>query len=285
VTPFAARLTRHVPLTIFLALAACTPPVRQFALKDQPLSCEQANRYALDSLTALGYTVSRFTPATPGGPGVLGGATNDGAKSATVTITCSGAGPTIEASEDGKLLGQIDFKRAFYLAFTGRMTQQGALAKVAQQQAALPLAERKQQGVEVLVTPMPGMEARLDFATDLTAAGVLPVRVVIHNRTEHRYRIDPLEIVLVRSDSERVRPLTLAAVLERVKMAPITDPSADNITALPRQLEAKQFTTTEMRRDSAAEGYLFYPLGTYRNARVLATEAESDETEGFVVEF
>ncbi len=274
-----------------LVLASCTPPIRQFDLKDQPLSCEQANRYAHDTLKAMGYAIRTFTPAPAGGEGVVKGTLDErgSSKSATVVITCGSAGPTLDASEDGKLLGQIEFHRAFYLTFTGVVSQQQALAKMAKEQAALPPAQRKQQGFEVLITPAPGQAARVDFAADFAAAGVLPVRVVVHNRSERGYRLDPDEIVMARADGERVHPLSVTAVLERVqqgsKEAADGSPPIADLAALPQQLETKRFSATTIPRQGSAEGYLFYPLAPYKRARVLVTEVDSDESEGVVVEF
>ncbi|MBI4517908.1 MAG: hypothetical protein HY699_19045 [Deltaproteobacteria bacterium] len=282
------HLTPHTLLIAVLLLAACTPPVRQFELRDQALSCEEANRCAHDTLKAMGYTITAFSPAAAGGQGFIKGARDDGAKSVTVALSCAATGPTIAASEDGKLLGQLDFKRGFYLAFTGLVSQRQAHAAVAQQQAALPLAKRKQQGFEVLITPMPGYESRMEFAADFGAAGVLPIRVVINNRSERRYQLEPQEIVMVRADNQRVHPLSVAAVMERLRQAAAAmvpgQPGSD-LAALPPQIEAKLLTTTEMGRDSSAQGYLFYPADHYTRARVLVTEAESEETEGFLVEF
>jgi len=270
------------------ALAGCTPPIRQFDLKQQPMTCEEANRNAYDALKAMGYLITAFTPAAPGGEGVVKGALNDeGLQSVTVVITCGAAGPTLDASEDGKWLGQLEFKRGFYLAFTGMVGQRKSAAAAAAKQAALPLAERQEQGFDVLVKPLRGLDARMDFAVDLNAAGILPVRVVIHNRTTRRYQIDPDDIVMVRRDGERVRPLALAAALERVRQTPRPSPETPppDLTALSVQMKGTLFAATEMRPDSSAGGYLFYPAAAYKQARVRAIEVQSGEAEGFVVEF
>lgn len=282
-------MRRIIVLCLFVAaLAGCTPPVRQFDLKDQPMTCEQANRCSYDALKSMGYLITAFTPASPGGRGVVKGAFDEkGSRSVTVVITCGGAGPTVDASEDGKWLGQLEFKRGFYLAFTGLAEQRKAIEAAARKQAALPLAERESQGFEVLLTPLRGLEARMDFAADLAAAGILPVRVVIHNFTATQYELDPDDIVMVRSDGERVHPLALPAALERIRQAPAPsgDTPAPDLSALSAQMKAKLFTVREMRSDSSAEGYLFYPAATYKQARVRVTETQSGETEGFMIEF
>lgn len=282
-------MRRLITLSLFVAaLAGCTPPIRQFDLKDQPMTCEQANRYAYDALKSMGYLITAFTPASSGGKGVVKGAFDEkGSQSVTAIITCGGAGPTVDASEDGKWLGQLEFRRGFYLAFTGIAEQRKAIEAAARKQAALPLAERESQGLQVLLTPVRGLEARMDFAADLTAAGVLPVRVVIHNGTTSQYELDPDDIVMVRSDGERVPPLALPAALERIRQAPApsADAPAPDLSTLSAQMKEKLFTAREMRSDSSAEGYLFYPAATYKRARVRVTETQSGETEGFMIEF
>ena len=255
------------------------------------MTCDEANRFSYDALKAMGYTITTFTPAAAGGSGIVKGTIEEGKRSGSVTVevSCTGAGPTIYASEDGKLLGQLEFRRAFYMNFTGVVSQRRALDKSAKEQAALPLAQRKQQGVEVLITPARGLDARLELGVDLSPAGVLPVRVVINNRTTLRYQIDPDDIVMVRSDDERVAPLTVDAVMERVRNAAAAPAkegaSSADLSTLPQVLQSMLFTTTELRPDASAKGFLFYPLDAYKRGRARITESQSEETEGFVVEF
>jgi len=281
---------RHIVAALCVsALASCTPPIRQFDLKDQSMSCDEANRFAYESMKSLGYTISTFTPAVPGTAGVVKGSTEEKHRSgsATVVVTCGGAGPTIDASEDGKWLGQVDFKRAFYMTFVSLVSQKRALDKATQEQAALPIAQRRQQGFEVLITPLRGLDARLDLPADLTPAGVLPVRIVINNRTGSSYRLDAGDIVMVRSDGTRVQPLSVDEVVERVRSgpAPATGAAPPDLANLAQQLRLKLFTVDDVRPDGSAQGLLFFPLDLYRRARVLVTESQSEETEGIVVEF
>ena len=46
-------------------------------------------------------------------------------------------------------------------------------------------ASQQRGDLQVLLEPIRGQEAKLDFKLDLAAAGVLPVRVTIANRTPH----------------------------------------------------------------------------------------------------
>ena len=64
-----------------------------------------------------------------------------------------------------------------------------------------------------------GQASKLDFAFDLAAAGVLPVRIEITNLTPRTYTLDVAEIRLTRADRERVAALTPAEAGERIANA------------------------------------------------------------------
>jgi hypothetical protein len=58
--------------------------------------------------------------------------------------------------------------------------------------------------------------------------------------------------------------------------------SADVITQL---LDGKRLIATRVGPHSEVTGYLYFPLADYVRARAVLTEEDSDEAEGFVVEF
>ena len=123
--PRSQHLVRHrlVPFALALAVAGCTPPIRQFDLKNQALTCEQANDYAYRTLQSMGFTMTQFEPVTAAHAGTLRGTREErGTQNVTVGITCNGTTAAIDASEDGKFLGQLEFKRGFYMAFTAIRT-------------------------------------------------------------------------------------------------------------------------------------------------------------------
>jgi hypothetical protein len=269
------------------ALAACTPPIRQFDLDNQALTCEQANDYSLRTLQAMGFTVTAFQPAAVGRAGRLRGTREErGTQNVTVEVTCSGTSVDIDASEDGKLLGQLEFKRGFYLSFTG-IAQAAAVTEAEQRAAALrPAAERQGTGLRVLIEPVRGQAARLDFDVDLAAAGVLPVRVTITNGTSRTYRFDPADIVLVQKDGTRVHPLSLDDTAQRVVTAPrAADAAAPDSRVLTQQLLEHALDGDTIAAAQSLKGYLFFPLGRYVKGRVSFEDQATEENEGFVVEF
>jgi hypothetical protein len=269
--------------------------MRQYTLRDLKLSCDEANRATYRTLTAMGFSVTAFKPATAASPGeakATPAADEQGldAKRVTVKIDCAPGGTSVDASEDGKLLGQLDFKRGFFLSFTAGQAMEERRremeTKVEQGQAAAP---PERQGLQVLVEPIRGQAAKLDFNLDLAAAGVLPIRIRVLNPTARRYKNGADDVQLTRADRERVAPLPEREAVARVAAAkdpasgtPITTLSEG---ALGELLGRLQFTATDIAPHSEAKGYLYFPLADYLRARVVLTDTESEESEGFVVQF
>ena len=275
-------------------MSGCTAPIKQYGLTNLAISCDEANRFTYETLSNLGFTVSAFTPAKMGQRGEAKGTreATEGlpAQNVTVSIDCQPTGTAVDAREDGKLLGQLEFKRAFYISFTAAQSTEARRAEMAQRIAegkAAPVAQR--QALQVLIRPVRGQAARLDFEIDQAAGGVLPVRIHISNPTDRRYKLTPDDIQLNRRDRTRVAPLATAeaaALVGNAKLAgsggPVTSMSADVITQL---LDGKRLIATRVGPHSEVTGYLYFPLADYVRARAVLTEEDSDEAEGFVVEF
>src|SRR5258707_8595259 len=97
---------RRTPLLIALLwLAACTPPIRQYDLRDQPLTCQDANRLSYRTIEAMRFKVGEFEPAAPGRRGLIKASRTASGESGriqnvTVTIDCTPTAATIDTSED-----------------------------------------------------------------------------------------------------------------------------------------------------------------------------------------
>lgn len=279
---------------LLLALAACVLPVRQFDLKNQQLTCEQANEYSYRTLQGMGFTITGFESAAAGRSGTIHGTREEqgqgGTQNVTLTVTCGGSAADIDASEDGKFLGQLEFKRGFYMAFTATAAQAAVSAAVAREQAERPLEQKKVKGLQVLLEPVRGLAAKLDFDLDLAAAGVLPVSVTINNFSTRTYNFDPADIVLAQKDGTRVHSMTVADAVQRVAEAQrqkaagseAVPPDSADIT---RRLQQRLLTGHSVFANQIVKGYLFYPLAPYVKGRVTLEDQESEEAEGFVVEF
>ena len=288
------RDRRAVSALVWLLIASgCATPVQQYGLNDLALSCDEANRAVYKTLTTMGFTVTEFAPAAMGRRGEARATrdateTGGGQQKATVTIDCGPTGTAVDAREDGKWLGQLEFKRGFYLSFTSGLAM-AARRKEMEETAAAAATPPPSVGLRVLVEPLRGEAAKIDFELDMAAAGVLPVRVEVKNPTPLRYEISADDVRLTRTDRERVAPLSRDSVAARISGA--TDAATGKpLTTLSRaqidqRLEQMGFTATQVGPNSEAKGYLYFPLAEYTRARVVLTDAETEETEGFVVEF
>ena len=287
------RATEACWLLYVLSTAlSCTPPVRQYGLKNQRLTCVQANEYAFHTLQSMGFAVSAFEPAVVGRSGTIHGSRQErGVQNVTVTITCLSDGTAnIDASQDSQLLGQVDLKRGFYMAFNGVAAQTAIREAAAREEAQRTLEQKKEKGLRVLLQPVAGQGAKLDFALDLAADGILPVRVTINNASARSYSLDPDDVVLIQRDGTRVRPLPIDEVAERVAAAERakSDGAAATPTdsaAIAQRLGDRLLRTRAIPANQQLSGYLYFPLGTYTKGRVTLEDQESEEAEGFVVEF
>jgi hypothetical protein len=280
-------------------MAACTPPVAQYEIRERPLTCAQASRLAHDTLTGMGYEIFAAEPATPERAGTLRARRAtlvgfekafEGAPTVTVRIECGPAGAGIDASEDGKWLGQVHFKRAFFLSFTG--VQEAAAQQKemdARQLAGTAPASLQRHDLRVEIEPLTRPQAQIEFGVDVLTGGILPVRIRIDNLTDRTYLLDPAEIRLAGADRTRVNalaPQDAASWLSSARHPTTGQPLVEESAAdLGIQFREKVFTAERVPPRTSVQGFLFFPRGTYRNARLVLTEEESEETEGFVIEF
>jgi hypothetical protein len=241
-----------------LALLAAGCPTPAIYKEIRPgLSCERATRVTYRTLVALGYTVTELVPATPERAGVVSG-TKPGPEGGTLTgrvvITCDAEGAVLKPVEDS-VLPNYDFSRGFGYSFK---------ELVKHPDVEEPWAGR---GLEVLVHALSPQEATLDLGGVATVAGAVLVRVTVRNNTARAVSIDPARIDLVPAggplaDEALARALAPGAAGNRVRAEPLR----------PGRVAAHTTTT----------GYLVYPPGTYREARIAIEDVETGESEGFV---
>ena len=192
-------------LAIALAgVAACaSAPIKQWDLVDQPLSCDEANRLAYRTVDAMGYEITDFQPAAPGTTGAIHGRRTASGETLAITvrIDCQPSGVTLIASRDGVLIEQMDTKRGFNNAFLNvRSMSAGAQQLDAQMQAGTAPASQQRRDLRVQIEPLRGPGSKLEFPFDLSAAGLLPVRVEVTNLTAQTYRVDADAVHLQRAD-------------------------------------------------------------------------------------
>jgi hypothetical protein len=268
------------------AFSACTLQSAQWKLNDRPLSCDEANRITYRTIEAMRFRVGAFEPAAPGQRGTLQasravtGAAGQ-TQAITATIDCAPGGVSVAVHEDGVLVQQLELKRAFYQAFLNVQAMRSAQSELdAQVLAGTAPASQQRRDLKVLVTPLRGQAAKLDFPFDFAAAGLLPVRIEITNLTPLTYTLDVAQIRLTRPDRERVAPLTPSAAA-----APLATKTTPGASAIAAQLAARQLTSSPLAPGAQRTGYLYFPLAEYSSARVVLTDRESGEDEGVRVEF
>lgn len=285
-----ARARRAVLISLLLVVG-CTPPIRQWDLRNRPLTCDDANRFAFKTLESMGFAVTSFEPATVGAPGTLRGKRSSDARTqaVTVAITCGSAGATLDIREDNQLVDQIDLKRAFFMSFTNVESITAAAEEMEKKVAAGTAPESIQRhDLQVDIEPVPGQGAKLHFGLDLAAAGLLPVRVRVANHTGRAYSIDPRGLRLSRADGQRAEAMTVENATDRIVAA--RDPAGKPLTALSKaavaeKLSAELFSTRTLPPGAQATGFLYFPLARYRGARIVLTDEASGESEGVAVDF
>ncbi len=242
------------PVTVTLTCAA--DGVRINASPDVP-PCEQGNRISRLAIERLGFVVSEFTPAAIGKPGIVKG-TKEGEKPAVITISCEpNHNVMMETSMDGPLARNKEFYitisnfyQGFYAVFKG---ERGMVAA-----EKIPASDNQ---IHVAMKPLNDTDMQMAFGVD--SKKYLPVQVEIANRTKRSYQLDIAQVMLMSSAGGRVKPL------------------AEKNGGFPAQALANQ----TIAPGTSIKGYLYYPIGLYSGARGSLTEAQSQEREGFDVQF
>jgi hypothetical protein len=61
--------------------------------------------------------------------------------------------------------------------------------------------------------------------------------------------------------------------------------AAPDTAMILRQLQKRLLNSGSVAPNQLVEGYVFFPVGAYVKGRISLTDQESEEAEGFVVEF
>jgi hypothetical protein len=204
--------------------------------------------------------VTGLVPANPEQPGLITATRPDaeGSGSVRVVIRCDARGAVIQPVES-QLLPDYDFSRLFGYSFT-------ALAQ-------RPDVEtpRAGKGLEVQVRVVRPYEATLDLGGVPTQGTALLVRVTVRNQTERAVAVDPVRLELVPAQGESVAPLGGPALAAALAPGPAG-----------QRVRDEQLRDGRIAAGATVVGYLLYPDGEYREARVAIEDVETEETEGFV---
>lgn len=242
------------PVTVKLTCPSDGPHIE--AHPDIP-PCEQGNRISRLAIERQGYKVTEFTPAALSKAGIVKGE-KQGQPPLVITLFCSrNNGVVMETSSESPVLKKedfylaiSDFERGFFAMFKGERSL------VVKTQA--PVVSNQ---LQVAMKPLSSVESKIIFGMDVTT--VLPVQIEITNPTPRSYQVEADQITLLTSSGQRVKPLS-------AKGSTFPAPALTNQTVAGK---------------SGVKGYLYFPPGTYTGGRGSLVEKESQESEGFAVQF
>ncbi len=242
-----------------VALEGCVG--RYVRLDQKGMTCVEAHQIALATVQRLGYAVVESTRPAPGSPGLVTGSRGEGSqvRKVLVQVFCTEMGAQVEARTEGEGLPDLSFANEF---------QKGFAALTAQRPRPRELAS---QGIDVAVNPERGSANEL--GVDVSLLGVIPVSVRIANHTARSYRLLVNRILLQDDRGGRTPPLPASEVL--IKLS-----EEQRSAVVPRLLRDRVVRPGEL-----VEGYLFFPFAAYSRVRVSLQDMESEELEGFTIEF
>jgi hypothetical protein len=169
-----------------------------------------------------------------------------------------------------------------------------------------PFAENTAGGVEVQVELVRGFATVLDFEANVSAVGVLPVKITVANKTSRAYDFNPRDVVLRKDGTaDKTEPMTASKAVEKLKSGKVEDSAKDeeqqpptpgtvagapvkglgDVDAGSRLLAEREIKKARLEPGQSVSGYVYFPDGDYDRARVNVTDVATGETEGFVVEF
>jgi hypothetical protein len=250
---------RWVPI-LATVLLGCPPPA-QYAVDRPGLPCDRAARVARQTLVTLGYQITELTEPSVQQSGAVGGRKTmpDGTtRGGRVIIRCTAQGAVLQPVEEG-LAPNYQFSRAFGYSFKSLVQR--------------PDVETpwKSTGLQVLVQALDPFEQRLDLGAVATVADAVPVRVTVRNDTDRKVRLDVPRLSLVDAQGGSKQPLT-AGALESA-LAP---------NAAGQRVRAELFATTPIAARETRIGFVVFPAGPYREARVSIEDVDAEESEGFL---
>jgi hypothetical protein len=244
-----------------VVLWGCPAPVK-YAVDRPGIDCARATRVAHKTMTALGYTITELKEPSAARSGAIGGTKTgaDGkAHTGRVIITCSAKGAVLQPVEGGLVPGQYEFSRTFGYSFNTLVQR--------------PDDETpwKSSGLQVLVQALDPFEARIDLGEVATVGDAVPVRVTIRNGTDRKVKLKVARLSLVDAGGSSHEPLAGSALAGAI---------ASN--AAGERVRSELFGEKPIAARETRVGFLVFPPGKYKEARVSIEDVETEESDGFV---
>ncbi len=222
-------------------------------VSEPTLSCAEATRVAREALMRMGYSLASVEAPKPDAPGRVVGTRDTGWSSGSPEAgTLRTATVTISCSDAGADFAAVTDEGFGTQATFPQTFAQAVKAAVSHQKVRPKPQEEPQAGLVLRVEPQGG-----------SSGGMTPVKFEVTNRTSRPYGFRRDGVELVTTQGKREKPL------------PPPDASA-------RDRELQDAT---IQPGQSVNGYLYFSAAAYRRARVILTDIESGEPEGFSVEF
>lgn len=257
-----APLRRATPWLAALLAGCAAAAATRSNVSQAAMPCTEAARVAQGALLRIGYVPQSTVVPKPGAPGQVIGTKPSGIDYATyqptghytttVTITCSNAGADFAAVTDEPIPGSLSFKSDFA----------AAIETVAARRINRPaIKERPATGMVISVEPLRRGEGG-------SVSGTTTVRVKLHNKTDRTYAFTGERVELVTQEGGRTAPLDAA-----------------ELAKLSNNALAQRIPDGTLAPGASLDGFLFFPASAYQRATVVLIDTETEEEEGFRVEF
>ena len=264
------RLLKAALAGLFCRLGLCLVPVllfgtgciaRHIRMEQKGLTCGDAHRIAMQAVARMGYSMTEATKPAPGVPGIIVASRQDGTNKRTVmvSVVCTGQGAEVEAKPESAGVADLNFPAEFRRSFAAAAANQA------------PPRAAAEHGMDVLMM-VERDGGREQLGDDLSAVGVLPVRVRLTNHTGRTYQFKMDRVAMVNPAGERVGPLSVDDLRKKLAAEP------------PPTLRQKMLTAADIEPGQTVTGFLLFPFDSYSRARVELIDSASGEPEGFSIE-
>lgn len=233
---------------------------RYLRIAEKGMTCAEAHGVAIAAVRRLGYEIADVTKPTPGAPGVITGVMDrDGSKrSVLVQVFCTQLGAEVEAKAEGGGLADLNFTSEFKRTFEAAVKTRPPVRKAAD------------TGIDVLLTIERADGSGL--GVNLSDAGLLPVSVRISNQTDRVYGFRVKGVTLETADGSHVKAVTVDSLATKLDAAAVA------------ALHTKVLSDRNIAAKETVTGFLLFPFKSYTRARVVLTDRQAGEPEGFSIE-
>jgi hypothetical protein len=215
-----------------------------------PVSCDDGRRYAARTMKVRSYRITGVDRSAS--QTTVSGRNETDKASGSITVTCQAEGVTV--ATDGPTQWVKDGLRfGFYqLVETGDRIWPPPTAPV------------------VAMNIYQGVEAKIEFPSELEPLGIVGVRVKILNAGDRTIRIDPKRLLATTASGSPVRPISGAEAQQKLGG---TDP----------EIGKKLLNAAKLKKGESVVGFVFFPAATYESASIALIDDKTGEADDYDV--